>query len=401
MNVYYVSTTGNDSNSGLTPDRPFLTIGHAAAVIGSGDIVLVADGTYTLTSTNISITASGIDESYRTTFLSANKGGAKIINNITPTNSDITDPAFFINANFVDVTGFDISGVNGRVGVMGFGVNNTGSGNPAGSYMRVRSTYIHDLGTAVSQALNVAGIQFNQFRTTPGYNAIYNEASSNIVRNVGQIGNTASHGIYFGTAYGTAFNNIVSGVPGFGLRAFHFPHHMLFSNNLIFNCGSNAPVGGDGLVAGGGIFLSAGGTGWIQGTDEPCDFCVVANNIIRDCIGYGGIYEYGGSQPANLIPQVVANNTFLNNCFYGNVGSVANPVRLDSGAANQNAVNANPLFVNYQLDGSGDYHLQAKSPCIDSGVGVGCLSDYDGNKRPSGYGYDIGPYEVKQISFHG
>jgi parallel beta-helix repeat protein len=55
---------------------------------------------------------------------------------------------------------------------------------------------------------------------------------------------------------------------------------------------------------------------------------------------------------------------------------------------------SDPLFVNYQDDGSGDYHLAAGSPCIGSGVPDGAPAfDFDGTPRPQGGTHSIGPYE--------
>ena len=57
-------------------------------------------------------------------------------------------------------------------------------------------------------------------------------------------------------------------------------------------------------------------------------------------------------------------------------------------------ITSDAQFVNYQQDGSGDYHLKSTSPAIDAGTPVGAPStDFDGNPRPQGKGYDIGPYE--------
>jgi enediyne biosynthesis protein E4 len=52
---------------------------------------------------------------------------------------------------------------------------------------------------------------------------------------------------------------------------------------------------------------------------------------------------------------------------------------------------ANPAFV----DGAGgDYHLQAWSPCIDTGTAAGAPGhDLDGVARPQNAGYDMGAYE--------
>jgi len=45
-NTYYVATTGNDSNDGLTSGTPWLTIDHALGQVSAFDTVIVADGTY-------------------------------------------------------------------------------------------------------------------------------------------------------------------------------------------------------------------------------------------------------------------------------------------------------------------------------------------------------------------
>ncbi len=54
-----------------------------------------------------------------------------------------------------------------------------------------------------------------------------------------------------------------------------------------------------------------------------------------------------------------------------------------------------PLFVDPD---NGDYHLSDDSPCIDSGTDAGVYDDFEGDIRPTGYGFDMGadesPYSV-------
>lgn len=51
--TYYVSTSGSNSNSGTTAGSPFLTIQYAMNTASSGDVIVIASGTY-----NLAVTAS-------------------------------------------------------------------------------------------------------------------------------------------------------------------------------------------------------------------------------------------------------------------------------------------------------------------------------------------------------
>jgi hypothetical protein len=58
--TYFVSTTGNDSNSGATPESPLASIVTAVAKVTAGDTIWVYGGTYEYSST-ISISKSGTE----------------------------------------------------------------------------------------------------------------------------------------------------------------------------------------------------------------------------------------------------------------------------------------------------------------------------------------------------
>src|SRR5439155_24189933 len=96
-------------------------------------------------------------------------------------------------------------------------------------------------------------------------------------------------------------------------------------------------------------------------------------------------FEYSGEH------TIGSHNQILNNIVYGNRDG--NMVLLAGNPAS-GTITSDAQFVNYQQDGSGDYHLKSTSPAIDAGTPVGAPStDFDGNPRPQGKGYDIGPYE--------
>ncbi len=48
-------------------------------------------------------------------------------------------------------------------------------------------------------------------------------------------------------------------------------------------------------------------------------------------------------------------------------------------------IDVDPLF-----SGAGDHHLTPGSPCIDAGADAGVYTDFDGDERPQGPGFDIG-----------
>ena len=57
MTDYYVTTSGDDSNDGLTEGNAFASPGKGAATAGDGDTIYVKSGTYTLTTTTINANA--------------------------------------------------------------------------------------------------------------------------------------------------------------------------------------------------------------------------------------------------------------------------------------------------------------------------------------------------------
>ncbi|MFL5657690.1 MAG: choice-of-anchor Q domain-containing protein, partial [Ktedonobacteraceae bacterium] len=77
-----------------------------------------------------------------------------------------------------------------------------------------------------------------------------------------------------------------------------------------------------------------------------------------------------------------------------------NPINLllQHGNKGQGTLTVDPGFVNFKIDGSGDYHLRAGSPAIGAGTSVGePATDMNGLPRTIGAAVDLGPYAYTSI----
>ena len=188
-----------------------------------------------------------------------------------------------------------------------------------------------------------------------------------------------SQGIYPQNYGDVIQNNVVYNCEAWGISAYHACTNTIISNNLVF--GNKA----------GGILGEAAPQRDGNPNRVVWDNSIVSNNII---INNGG---YGISNSSSAL--VGSHNQYLNNFIYGNASGAfalnGNHTYIQSGNI---TTNSNPGFVNYQSNGTGDYHLASGSPCIGAGTSQGAdPTDHDGVKRPQqrtrGSGYDIGPYE--------
>jgi hypothetical protein len=165
-------------------------------------------------------------------------------------------------------------------------------------------------------------------------------------------------------------------------------YHTLGGWALQFSGGS---IGTTGSVIANNLFFSNGNGGmifWQNG--GTIDYNTVVNNTI---LGNGsdqakcGIYEYTGVTGTH--------NVYSNNNMFGNAGG---DYCFTTGSQTA-GISVNPslgtTFVNWQADGSGDYHQKAGSPTINNGMSsTGApKDDFDGNPRPQGAADDIGAYE--------
>jgi hypothetical protein len=339
----YVATTGSDSNPG-TQAKPLKTIGRADALARPGYVIHVAAGTYNVSapssgSNGIKTSKSGTAAD-RIKFVSDVKWGAKIV-------MTGTGIAWNSLGNYVDIEGFDVSG-SGRAGLAAAGANLT-----------ITNNRIHDL--TISSGCNGAG-----GAAILTYGPVGNVViDRNVVRNIGykMIGTCATvQGIYISNANNLVTNNIVSGVAAAGIQQWHGATASTIVNNTTFHSAA-------------GILIGQGDAG-ATSTGSANNY--VANNIAYDNKTYG-IVEMG---------KVGGNNRYVNNL----VARSGTNWRVKGSVSG--SVSSEPLMVNYQANGSGDYRLLNGSPAIDRGTSVKAPTiDYAGVARPRGGVVDIGAYE--------
>jgi hypothetical protein len=337
--MLYVAPDGDDAGSG-SRDDPFATIEKADSVAGPGTTVLVADGTYRGA---ILTRASGTPDA-RITYVAQNKWGAQIVaDKEEAARVDVFGDEGAVWHNFgdyVDIRGFDITGTatDGLI--------------DTGSYVRLVENRVHELTESCISTWS------------ENYDLHDVDIIGNVVSSCGR--SELDHGIYPSHVRGTISNNISYDNRGYGIHCWHNCNDLVISNNLVFENDE------------GGILIGQGDNPNFG--DVDADHMLVVNNIAIDNGRYG-IRESGATGNGNR---------YLNNNVHDNEDG---GLQLQTGTEIGTIV-ADPVFVQFEPDGTGDYRLQSRSPNVDAGTDVGAPGlDLDGTVRPQGAGVDVGVYE--------
>lgn len=310
----YVSSNGDDSHAG-TEDMPFRSIERAARAAAAGTTVRVAPGVYVgnITTRNAGKPGAAIR------YLSTVKWGARLI-------GQGKEAAWTNHGDYTHISGFDISG-SGRLGILNLG-----------SHTLVEGNHVHHLAISGGCTPNGgAGIDNGNYASSDG------DIIGNIVHDIGVPGAcNGVHGIYSSNRGGHIVNNLVYRVSSYGIHLWHAATRVTIANNTLFANGSTS--------MGGGIVLGNGdGPGGAVLNDTW-----VVNNIVYDNPGASIIeFCYPGHECTG------ANNVFANNLVFNN----GRPISLRRGRA-KNTIAADPQFIDYRPDGSGNYQLGPGSPAI-------------------------------------
>jgi hypothetical protein len=367
--TYYASPGGSDSNDGLTSGTAWQTLQHACDTVQAGDTVRFADGNYT---GNVTSTMTGTGSS-PITFASINHLGARIVEDGT------SGPGSFLltlTGSHIRFTDFELTGPDVEDAAVLKGpdivfskcwIHDVCNSFVPGSGLASGVTITNDTFVMIGDGCGVQQCRIERIgpKDTNG-NIIFNQNTAGIYATCSNAG-----------ADGLIENNLILNNSGSGIVLNHNPVHWTVANNTLVNCQY------DGIECYGDT-----ASGFFADHDT------VENNIIMQCGTTRAIYspsDYCGTH-----------NVFATNLAFGNYATTyvyqpatVNPVQTDT-----NLPNANPLFVNFQTDGGGDYHLSTGSPAIDAGTLLGApLIDFDGIVRPLGSGIDIGAYEYLTLHY--
>jgi hypothetical protein len=344
----YVSPNGNNDNKGTTAAAPFKTITKASQIALPGDTVHVGEGIYY---ENVRTLKSGTATA-RIRYVSDKKGKAVIIG------SGINF-MWENRGNYTDIVDFDISG-SGRIGILNLG-----------SFVKMIGNHVHDL--KISGGCNGGG---GAGINNGNYSGSDNDIIGNIVHDIGIPGSCNTvQGIYHSNLRGNILNNIVYRVSSHGISLWHAPDNVMIFNNTVFANGSK--------TMGGGIHIGSG--------DAPGGIIVDNTKVINNIVYDNPRLSIGETCGAGF-NCIGDNNLYANNLVYNN----GREISLRRGVA-VGTISADPQFVNYQANVTGDYRLKDTSPAINKGLVSGApTTDLNGLAREGAP--DIGAYEYKGIN---
>lgn len=421
--THYVAQNGNDTNPG-TELLPWLTIRKAADTAVAGNTVCVKQGTYNerlIPLNSGSLSNPIVFTAYPGESVTIDGTGISIPN---------WEGLVHINGkSFITVSGLKINNSQ-WAGVFvtqssNITIQNNSTYNTASSaiLMGNGNNYIVD-GNSIELAANGGADFLSQEIISIQYHVNGFEVKNNHIFNskvVKPLLGGEGIDVKFGSSNGSIHHNIVSDVfpVGIYVDAYDAPQSNInVYNNIVNNTAACMAAAAE--QAGGtldtvnfynNVCYNNYWNMFIGSDNGTVKNITVTNNTFVDndpsTMSLGiEIGSFEGRSETGLVDNVLVRNNIIsqNTQFQlvvdprpGVTNILIDHNLIDGfrGATNEvygtNYITGNPLFIN--LSG-GDFHLQSSSPAIDMGISTGAPStDYDGNPRPFGVGYDIGAYE--------
>jgi HYDIN/CFA65/VesB-like, Ig-like domain len=390
--TYYVSTSGSDSNNGISTSSPWKTVAHVVGFepsLRAGDCVLFQRGG--VWNEELKISNVHGSQSYPITFGNYGTGNRPVID------GGSTRP--------YGIVGGSASGqaANSYVTIDGFEVRNATSGGIIFSYLAqpgitIQNNYVHNngYGAYAGACAGCFGVDTGSYGYNEGIAFVGYPVSSygvKILNNIVKV--EGGHNALMVDQ--DLANPLVQGNqvgPGCSHNCYDFKRSVgaLFKENTA-NCSGTVTVNGQSYPAcNGNAFYTQNVSGY--GVNQTGTYEMnVAYGAARGypCFGISGNSDaailsltyynntcYTGSAGSNVITNstcVGGTLNFKNNVFYGtggiNLGSSCSvswdyndKYQTSGGPTGAHDVSVNPLFVN---PGSMDFHLQSTSPVLNSG----------------------------------
>jgi parallel beta-helix repeat protein len=407
-NIYYVSTTGSDSNPG-TATAPFKTFAKAAAILSAGSTLYILAGTY---NEPLRISNSGTDGAWITVRPS---GGAVVIDLKNTANS-----AVYLEGSYIDIGSLEVKGST-DICV-----------KTSGNYLKISGLIVHECQThgifVSGQHVEVVGNRVYATSLTNQPRTMSSGWGSGIKIGLGGNdvlirGNTAYHNYGEGIAATRGSNVTIRGNTVYDNFSVNVYVDNSFNINVEQNfvtCHANSGFERSGSPAA-GIAL---GEEFYEGWGAQLNNVTITNNIVAFCSR--GVYYFGGDPGlanAGLKNSTIAYNTLWASTnttlgiMYGNgqVGSLItsniiwqadNKLAYIENSAGLTFKNnlwkttppanvkgngdrmGDPLFLNVPVYDPQTFELSALSPAISGALNIGVTTDYFDRLR--GPSYEMG-----------
>jgi parallel beta-helix repeat protein len=416
VNVYYVSLTGDDNNPG-TESKPWRTIQKAANTLVAGDTVYIKTGVYTERVEPQNSGNAGNNIVY-----TAYPGATVTIDGTNVVVTEWMGLFSIIGKQYIRVSGLRVINVGPNPHNPGILVENSAHIIIENNYIRHTS----DSGIAVWSSQDVI-IDHNEV-TDANYNG-YNEAISVGGSNGFEVKNNLVHdspkeGIDSkdGSANGKVFRNHVHHTGAVGIYVDAWDKHTYnieVYDNVVHDVSANGLSMGSeqgGLLENIKVYNNvAYNNKWVGIDLHAC--CIASHpvrnmQIVNNTLYNNGWDPWGGGISVSnpQATQTVIRNNICSQNLYFQIAIAENlppqEATIDHNLIDgfrgtegetygNNYVEGDPKFANAPL---ANFHLQGTSPAIDQGSPSGApVTDFDGQTRPQGAGYDIGADEYIRL----
>ncbi len=394
--TYYVSNTGNNANSGLSPAQAFLTIQKGADVAVAGDTVLVANGTYA----GFDFRDKNGTAANRVVFQAM--GASVLINQSGPIRNDGIN---IENADYVTVDGFIVNGMPGngngvRVVISDFCVvkNCHCDGNAERGIFTGFTDDILIEHNVCTNSVDEHGIYVSNSSDRPivRFNTCYGNNNIGIHFN-GDIFSGGDGIISDAQVYG---NIIYDNGQAAGINMDGVLNPVIF-NNLIFNNHFGQGIAlfqQDGAISTQGakifnntIIVPSDGRWGILLRDDANQGTQIYNNIILN------FHAWRGCIAVDHPTQFTSDYNILHDKMSPDGdGSAILLAQWQALGFDTHSQLADPLTAIFEDPANDDYTLAENSQAIDAGtalVSPFVTVDLSGATRPLGAAFDIGCYE--------